>query len=125
MAFRRIHAECLRCHVPLERRAGNGHQHHGCPECEAAFVSTADLAMMFAQAQPRRTLELAIHNDGSPRHACPICHSLMEITWIEFLRAESCTEHGVWFEPGVLAMLLAYDVLPSGLPVFGKPKRKL
>ena len=123
MAFRRVGAYCVHCRTPLARVAADGHEHLRCPDCGATLVSAGDLAVIFACAQPRRTLELAIHNDGSLRHDCPVCGDKMQVTWIEFLRLESCELHGVWFEPGALDRLLAYDVLPEGLPNF-RDKRK-
>jgi len=104
--------------------AGDGYVTKRCVECGGSLVTQADLAMLFARSQPRRTLELAIHNDGSHRHECPVCSNKMDVTWIEFLRVESCELHGLWFAPGSLERLLAYDVHPpGGLPRFRKKKR--
>ncbi len=79
-------------------------------------MTPTELAMRFQKAQPKRELEIIVHNDGSSRGGCPICGAQMDVAWVEFLRFETCAIHGYWFDPGQLERLLAYNVIPKELP---------
>ena len=116
MAFREIRPECVHCHTPMAKTLGRDSHDYHCLVCGAVLIDPSELTVRFQKAQPERELEIIVHNDGSSRDECPICAEPMDISWVEFLRFEACAVHGYWFEPRQLDRLLAYDVIPSGLP---------
>jgi Zn-finger nucleic acid-binding protein len=64
-------------------------------------------------AAKRPEFDLFEYNDGSERHACPVCEEPMELVWLELVRFDRCAEHGVWLEGGVLERVLAWDLMPK------------
>jgi len=77
--------------VPCER----------CPRCAGLWIETTRFLELLAATPTAQALaELMVHNDGSPRRACPHCRQLMDLAWIDFLQLDQCLEHGVWLDPG-------------------------
>jgi hypothetical protein len=60
--------------------------------------------------------------DGSARHACPICREELASVWLELLRLERCKRHGFRVERDTLVQLLAGALTRGPLPEPAKKK---
>jgi hypothetical protein len=68
--------------------------------------------------------DLMEHESGEPPLPCPVCGDRMPRVWFDDLRLDACDDHGVWFDPGELDLLLewaAHPNVPEGLPKRWRP----
>jgi Zn-finger nucleic acid-binding protein len=108
MTYRDIEHRCLDCGTQLEYASIGGAQCERCPACRGMWFEPATFLSLLARTPTAQHLdELLVHNDGSPRRPCLHCGDKMDIAWIDFLKLDQCSDHGVWLDPGELDQALA------------------
>ena len=112
MIYRGGH-QCVACGSPLVAEQVGGAPCERCRRCGGLWVDTeAFLSLLSTSPTAQHIQELMVHNDGSPRRACPHCAQLMDLAWIDFLQLDQCAEHGVWLDAGELDRALT-SALPN------------
>lgn len=102
---------CVECGGALVARASDGRHWARCDACGGVWMETAQFLSLLREAVPDKAVdELMVHNDGSPRHPCPVCAESMDLAWLDFLCVDQCERHGVWFERGELEKALRWQV---------------
>lgn len=103
MTYRDVEHRCVGCGATLAPGYAAGVACERCPRCAGVWMETGQLlALLDATPTAQKLPELMVHNDGSPRRACPHCGEPMDLAWIDFLQLDQCAEHGVWLDAGEL-----------------------
>jgi Zn-finger nucleic acid-binding protein len=101
---------CAVCRQALVEVEVRGVRALGCPGCDGHWLEPAALAALMVEGAPGKALDhLVEFEDGSERHACPVCSEELESVWLELIRFERCSGHGhgFWAERTPLGLLLA------------------
>jgi Zn-finger nucleic acid-binding protein len=99
-------ATCPDCNVAL--------QPHGsrlaCDQCHGTLVTEGELVELLCSFDPKhgRTIAWPATERTSGRR-CPRCTTMMVGVRMEGVAVERCPAHGVWFDYGELARVLAPD----------------
>ncbi len=101
--YRDQHLACPRCESGAELRFfGDRYQ---CESCAGTFVQNAALESMVMDMSGELWDLPAPTGTGGTR-GCPICRSAMLVEDIEKVPIDRCTEHGLWFDPSELRVML-------------------
>ena len=95
---------CPACNVALDR-AGN---RLTCERCGGVLVAEAELLELLRELDGRRDLAWP-QSQPVTRRRCPCCAAMMTGVLMEGVKVEHCLAHGVWFDRGELATVLAPD----------------
>ncbi|HEY2744143.1 MAG TPA: zf-TFIIB domain-containing protein [Polyangia bacterium] len=107
MTYRDVEHRCVGCGAPLASWSVGETPCERCRRCGAIWIEPISfLAILGATPTAQHPDELMVHNDGSPRRACPHCLEPMDLVWIDFLQLDQCREHGVWLDAGELERAL-------------------
>jgi Zn-finger nucleic acid-binding protein len=100
MTYRKSALACRSCPEALVDRHDGDHAFQQCPRCGGVWAEPATMAALVARGYERHGTpvpDLLEFEDGSPRHACPVCATEMHSVWLELLRFERCDAHGLWW----------------------------
>ncbi|HSK03644.1 MAG TPA: zf-TFIIB domain-containing protein [Kofleriaceae bacterium] len=98
-------ASCPRCQVPLDAQPLVRH----CGRCKGSWIAEQVLHERVAEArgaQPGRTA-LTWRKEGRAALRCATCAEPMETLVVQGTPVDRCPRHGVWFDAGELAHVLA------------------
>jgi Zn-finger nucleic acid-binding protein len=98
-------ASCPRCRVPLDHQPLVRH----CGRCRGSWISDQVLHERVAEArgaQPGRTA-LTWRKEARAALVCATCAAPMETLVVSDTPVDRCPRHGVWFDAGELAHVLA------------------
>ncbi len=85
----------------------------GCDRCGGTLVTEAELSELLSSFDPKHPRTLAWAKvERASRRQCPRCEAIMMGAHMEEIAVEHCVEHGVWFDTGELARVLAPDADP-------------
>ena len=108
MIYRDLEHRCLDCGTLLQHGSVEGAPCERCPQCQGLWFEPGTFLSLLARTPTAQHLdELLVHNDGSERRPCLHCGDKMDIAWIDFLKLDQCSDHGVWLDPGELDKALA------------------
>ncbi len=104
-------ASCPRCKVPLDDQPLVRH----CGRCKGSWIAEQVLHERVAEArgaQPGRTA-LTWRKEGRAALMCATCAEPMETLVVSDTPVDRCPRHGVWFDAGELAHVLAAVALAA------------
>jgi Zn-finger nucleic acid-binding protein len=102
---------CVSCGQTLVPFVHDDRHLSRCLSCHGTWMGAAELLSLLRAAQPTKAVgELMVHNDGSARRPCPVCHEAMDLAWLEFLQLDQCAAHGVWLDEGELQKVVRWEV---------------
>jgi Zn-finger nucleic acid-binding protein len=104
-------ASCPRCQVPLDAQPLVRH----CGRCKGSWIAEHVLHERVAEArgaQPGRTA-LTWRNEARAALRCATCAEPMETLVVSGTPVDRCPRHGVWFDAGELAHVLAAVALAA------------
>ena len=97
-------ATCPDCAVALQAYG----RRFGCDQCGGTLVSGAELLELLSAFDTKQTRTLEWPRVDHPsRRRCPCCEAMMVGGRMEGVPIERCVEHGVWFDHGELAKVIA------------------
>lgn len=109
MPFRARELRCPDCKESLATIRLQGHRADRCDRCQGIWFEPAAFFSLCLEHRPEAVPELMVHNDGTPKRACPACAEDMEIAWMDFLQLDQCESHGIWLDDGELKRALDGD----------------
>ncbi len=108
---------CPRCEQPLARRRYGDLDAAECPACGGLLVGRATMDRIATSPDATGTVRLALPARERAREPparylrCPACSNLMNrrvFGRVSGVIVDVCREHGVWFDGGELAAVLAF-----------------
>jgi Zn-finger nucleic acid-binding protein len=104
MVYRELRWLCPRDGVRLEHEQVGRTTFLRCAQCRGVMVSTDDLLVMIAEMGGVVPATQAV-TGGHPL-SCPMCGKELAKARLGHVEADSCTEHGIWFDRSELGALL-------------------
>lgn len=104
MPDRDTFATCPVCDIALQPQGAR----FVCDRCGGVLVGESELLELMRELDANRALEWPASAPPTNRR-CPRCAAMMTGVRMEGVRVERCVAHGVWFDCGELAMVLAPD----------------
>jgi Zn-finger nucleic acid-binding protein len=104
MPDRDAFAMCPDCDIALQTYGAR----LACDRCGGVLVGEAELRALLRELDPRRDIAWPASAPATSRR-CPCCAAMMTGVRMEGVPVEHCVAHGVWFDRGELAKVLAPD----------------
>jgi Zn-finger nucleic acid-binding protein len=115
--YRDAFEQCPRCGVELV----DARSARGCPRCGGMWLSEAVLIEMVLEMLPPELFgeHVGAHLQFTPAFQpstpipCPACHESMSFETMHDIVVDRCAEHGIWFDPEELGLVLLRTSQPD------------
>ena len=99
----------LRCPQCAERELVFMADRWGCENCRGTFVQAAALEALVSEMIDAPWAMPAMIGSGSCARVCPVCVTPMTEDTLDGVTIDRCPEHGVWFDPNELEVVLVRE----------------